>query len=111
KKPDVGKNYPVQTPVESDDFNTPVLGLQWQWQANPQATWLFTGNGSLRLYTQKFPDSARNLWDVPNILMQKLPAPEFTATTKMDFYPNTKNINEQAGLIMMGKSYASLSLK
>ncbi|HYF70730.1 MAG TPA: glycoside hydrolase 43 family protein [Ohtaekwangia sp.] len=111
KKPEVGKVYPVQTPVESDDFNGHTLGLQWQWQANPQATWLFTGNGLLRLYTQKNSDSASNLWDVPNILMQKIPAPEFTATTKMDFSPNTKNINEQAGLMMMGKSYASLSLK
>ena len=34
KKPNVGKTYPIQNPVESDEFNEPVLGKQWQWHAN-----------------------------------------------------------------------------
>lgn len=34
RKPDVGRTYPVQTPVESDDFDSPVLGKQWEWHAN-----------------------------------------------------------------------------
>jgi beta-xylosidase len=111
KKPNVGKTYPVQTPAESDEFNDIKLGLQWQWHANPQATWLFTSNaGYLRLYSQKVPDSSKNYWDVPNLLLQKLPAEEFTATTKLKFTHNQKLEGEKAGFIVMGQSYAYLAL-
>lgn len=113
QKPNVGKNYPIQTPVESDEFNDRAMGKQWQWQANPKATWSFfyPEKGVLRLYTQQAPDSARNLWDVPNILLQKFPAEVFTATTKVTFSPNEKIKGEKTGLIIMGQSYAHLSLK
>jgi beta-xylosidase len=113
KKPDVGKTFPVQTPQESDEFNENSLGLQWQWMANPEATWYYMNstNGSLRLYSQKIPDSANNLWDVPNVLLQKFPADEFMVTTKMSFQPNEKLKNEKAGLTIMGMSYADLALK
>jgi len=113
KKPNVGKVYPVETPVESDEFGTAELGLQWQWQANPQPTWLFTdaANSVLKLYTAKIPDGAKNLWDVPNLLMQKFPADEFMVTAKLSFKPNPKLENEQTGIVVMGRSYAQLSIK
>jgi beta-xylosidase len=113
KKPNVGKVYPIQTPVESDEFNGRALGPQWQWQANPKATWSFLNaeKGTLRLYSDQVPDSARNYWDVPNILLQKFPTEEFKTTTKLTFSPNTKIENEKAGLIIMGQSYANLSIK
>ena len=113
KKPNVGKVYPIETPAESDEFNSWQLGLQWQWQANPQATWLFTdaNKSVLKLYTAKIPDEAKNLWDVPNLLMQKFPADEFTVNTKVNFKPNPKLENEQTGLVVMGRSYAKLSIK
>lgn len=113
KKPNVGKTYPVQTPQESDEFNENALGMQWQWMANPQATWYYMNatNGSLRLYSAKIPDSANNLWDVPNVLLQKFPAEEFMVTTKMNFQPNDKLENEKAGLTIMGMSYADIALK
>jgi len=112
KKPNVGKTYPITTPVESDEFNGNTLGLQWQWMANPQPTWYFTdpAKGVLRLYSANMPDSANNLWDVPNVLLQKFPAEEFTATVKMTFYPNQKLKNEKAGLAVMGLSYANINL-
>jgi beta-xylosidase len=110
KKPSTGKQL-INTPAESDEFNNALLGLQWQWQANPKAMWAFVNNGALRLYSQKTPDDAKNLWDVPNILMQKFPAEEFTVTTKLSFKPNTKIENEKVGLVVLGRSYASLSLK
>ena len=112
KKPNVGKTYPITTPTESDEFNEDRLGLQWQWMANPQPTWYFTdpAKGVLRLFSAKTPDSANNLWDVPNVLLQKFPAEEFTATTKMSFHPNEKLENEKAGLAIMGLSYACINL-
>ena len=111
RKPNVGKTYPVNTPAEGDEFNTTPLGLQWQWQANPSAAWSFISNGVLRLYTQKIADSARNYWDVPNLLLQKFPAEEFTVTTKMKFTKNPKLQGERAGLLIMGYSYAGVALK
>lgn len=113
KKPNVGKVYPIENPVESDEFGSVNLGLQWQWQANPQPTWWFTdaGKGVLKLYTSKIPDEAKNLWDVPNLLMQKFPADEFMATTKLNFKPNAKLENEKTGLVVMGRSYAQMSIK
>jgi beta-xylosidase len=113
KKPDVGRVYTIEAPQESDEFNESSLGLQWQWMANPEATWYYmnSANGSLRLYSQKIPDSANNLWDVPNVLLQKFPSDEFMVTTKMNFHPNEKLQNEKAGLTIMGMSYADIALK
>jgi beta-xylosidase len=113
KKPAVGKTYPLQTPAESDEFNGTSTGLQWQWMANPKATWAFanSSNGSLRLFSDKLPDSAKNLWNAPNVLLQKFPAEEFMATTKLTFTPNTRLEGERAGLVVMGFSYAGLTLK
>ena len=109
KKPDVGKTYPRQTPLESDEFNGRTLGLQWQWMANPKSTWAFIYHGKLRLFSDH-PDSVKNLWEAPNVLLQKFPAEEFMVTAKIAFNPNTK-LEEKAGLVVMGCSYAGLALK
>lgn len=109
KKPNVGKTYPKITPPDTDEFNTPKLGLQWQWQANPQEAWaLPTSTGSLRMFSVYQPDSIKNLWLLPNILAQKLPADEFTARVKVRFSP--KFDFERFGLIMFGSDYAYISL-
>lgn len=107
--PEVGKRYPMAAPQTSDEFNERTLGLQWQWQANPKATWYYmTGMGDLRLYAQLFKKDYKNYWDVPNVLMQKFPAETFTVTTKFTFHP--LNDGDKTGLIIMGRNYACLSL-
>lgn len=109
-KPLVRKGLPILTPPESDEFNSLRPGLQWQWQANPSAIWsMMTGN-ALRLYSWKSPDTVLNLWDVPNLLLQKTPADVFTATTSLKFYPNSR-LNEETGLTVMGRSYARVFLR
>ncbi|GAB3198215.1 beta-xylosidase [Pontibacter aydingkolensis] len=112
KKPNVGKVYPVATPQESDEFDGNKLGLQWQWHANPKVTWAFAnpGKGNLRLFNDKVPEGTKNLWDVPNLLLQKFPAETFTATTKLKFTPNQKLQNERTGLLVMGEDYAYIGL-
>jgi beta-xylosidase len=65
----------------------------------------------LRLFSALEADSVRNLWEVPHVLQQKFPADRFRATVKLQFVPNTKLEGEQAGLAVMGMSYASLSLR
>lgn len=109
KKPNVGKTYPITTVADSDEFNSLKMGLQWQWQANPKEGWAFpTASGSLRMFSVYQPDSINNLWNLPNILGQKLPAEEFTATVKFTFKPKFKN--EQFGLVMFGSDYANISI-
>jgi beta-xylosidase len=107
-KPNVGKTWPVQTPPESDEFNGTGMGLQWQWQANPKPYWAFAGNGRLRLFSWQIPDTAKNLWFVPNVLMQKFPAEEFTATVKLEFKPRLDG--EKTGFVVMGADYAWIGL-
>ena len=46
---------------------------------------------------------------MPNLLLQKFPAPEFNATTKLTLTPRADN--EKAGLIVMGLDYAYLSIQ
>jgi beta-xylosidase/lysophospholipase L1-like esterase len=111
KKPNVGKTYPVATPAESDEFDSPVLGLQWQWQANPNPLWYFPmpDRSSLRLYAWQIFPEYKNLWGAPHLLMQKLPALDFKATTKFTFSPSREG--ERAGLVIMGMDYAAISLQ
>ena len=112
KKPNVGKVYASVTPAETDEFNSDTLGLQWQWHANPKIQWyaLMRNTGYLRLFA--YPsDSSKNLWTVPNLLLQKFPAPDFTATTKVEWNIEWDSWQKKkAGLIIMGNDYAYLSI-
>lgn len=108
-KPDVGQTFPIVTPIESDEFNMPKLGLQWQWHANPKQAWAFpSSNGYLRMYGQYYPEDYTNFWDIPNLLLQKLPAPSFAASTKLSAV--LMNEGDKVGLIMMGHDYAYIAL-
>jgi beta-xylosidase len=110
-KPNVGKNHPAAAPQTSDEFDAPGLGLQWQWHANFSASWfsLSARPGWLRLYSAPLPVNATNSWSVPHLLLQKFPAPEFTAGTKLDF--SRLAIGEKAGLVVMGIDYAQLAVE
>ena len=101
----------VRTPADSDDFDTPRLGLQWQWHANPGIAWymLNPSQGFLRLYCKKQAPGLRNLWDMPNLLLQKLVAEEYTATAKLRFTPG--GAGDRTGLVVMGMDYATLELR
>ncbi|MGO1244226.1 glycoside hydrolase 43 family protein [Sphingobacterium sp. JB170] len=113
KKPNVSKIYPRETPAESDEFSSPQLGLQWQWQANPEGNWLMASNqGNLVLYTQQPPnDGNSNLLDMPHILTQKFPAESFQATTKIQLVNNDKIQEERAGFAVVGEDYSQLYIK
>lgn len=109
RKPKVNQASAIEIPQTTDEFNNSELNLAWQWQANFYEHWysLAENAGSLRLYTQYNPDM-HSLWMVPNLLLQKFPAPEFTVTTKI----NVSNLKEKekAGLIIMGLDYAAITL-
>ncbi|OXA90475.1 glycoside hydrolase family 43 protein [Flavobacterium hercynium] len=109
KKPNVGKQYPIESPAESDEFNAPKLGLQWQWQANAQVHWGFpTSLGYLNLFC--LPTITYNkIADAPNLLLQKFPAETFTTTTKLTF--NARLNGESTGLLIMGLDYSYACFK
>jgi beta-xylosidase len=112
KKPGVNAQSAISTPPDSDNFDDPQLGLQWQWHANPKATWAFIhpGKKQLRLFTEQRPANAVNLWAVPNLLLQKFPAESFKVDTRFRFTPNDRLVGEKAGLIIMGLDYAYLAI-
>lgn len=113
KKPNVGQTYPICTPQESDEFNSNILGLQWQWNGNANMKWYFCDQekGCIRLYSFPVPEDYKSLWDVSNLLLQKFPAPSFSATTKLKFSPIAKYKGERTGLVVMGLDYAALTIE
>ncbi len=98
-------------PVESDEFTEEKLGLQWQWNANPRVNWYakLRGTDFLRLFAIRQTNQMDNLLSVPNLLLQKFPAPNFKATTKLSLNPETLE-NVRAGIIILGNDYSTLYL-
>lgn len=73
KKPNVDAVYPITLPATSDEFNSPKLGLQWQWNHNPDPEkWSLTEHkGYLRLIAGK----ANNLTGARNTLTERVQGP------------------------------------
>ena len=100
----------IVNPVESDEFNSPVMGKQWQWHANYDEKFgVPTAFGTFRIYTYKLSEGWKNFWEVPNLLLQKTPADEFTVTTKLRF--TSKADGQFGGLLMMGLDYSALVVR
>ena len=64
------EDMPEYEIVRGDDFSSEKLGLQWQWQANPNREnySLTAAPGHLRLYCRRNPDRDNLLWYAPNVL-------------------------------------------
>lgn len=109
-KPGVGASYLPMFPQTSDDFSAARLGLQWQWHANNQHGWysLTDRPGYLRLFARSMGEGV-NLWQAPHLLLQKLPAPDFTATTRLSL--DSAGPGTTAGLLVMGTDYACIALQ
>ncbi len=109
KKPQSSSSK-IVNPAESDEFNLPTMGKQWQWQANYDEKYgVPTAFGTFRIYTHKLEQGWKNLWLVPNMLLQKTPADRFTVTTKLRL--TTKADGQFGGLIMMGLDYSALVVR
>ena len=108
-KPDMKRPSAAAEPATSDEFEGAALGLQWQWNANPRPEWssLTARSGYLRLACLPGP-AAWNLYNQPNLLLQKFPAPVFTVTTKLELAAGAPG--ERAGLIVFGYDYAWIGL-
>ncbi|MDM1298422.1 glycosyl hydrolase 43 family protein [Empedobacter falsenii] len=110
KKPTISNKSEIINPSETDEFKGNDIGLQWQWSANPSIVWYskLANQNFLRLFSIKVPENSNNLWTVPNLLTQKFPAPNFTASTKVKLTPEDATEGKTAGLLIMGTDYQSL---
>lgn len=111
-KPVAGK-FAIKNPATSDEFSSPKLGLQWQWNANWKSDWysLTAHKNQLRLFSVQDPSytQKKNMWDVPSLLLQKLPAEKFVVTTALD--TGHLQAGDSAGLIMYGFDYQWVGVK
>ncbi|MBR5116633.1 MAG: family 43 glycosylhydrolase, partial [Lachnospiraceae bacterium] len=111
RKPSVKKHdiAPCE-PANSDDFADGKPGLQWQWNANPSEDWLSPGpNGrGIRLRAVK-ANELRQIADIPNLLLQKWPAPEFVCETVMNV--QGLKAGDEAGIVSMGEFFGALSIR
>lgn len=82
EKPAVGKTYKIMCPQTTDEFNSKHLGLQWQWNHNPDnSRWSLTERkGYMRLKAS----FAKDLPNARNTLTQRVQGPLSTATVEME---------------------------
>jgi beta-xylosidase len=111
KKPDVEKTFEIEVPQTTDEFDFPMLGLQWQWEGNGQTSWisLDARKGRLRLFSQLPSTKYKNLWNVPSLMLQKFPAPAFRATTRLDCA--SLSSAEETGLLVFGLDYSYVGVR
>ncbi|MGJ7029679.1 beta-galactosidase [Niabella hirudinis] len=106
-KPGVGKTYPVIVPATSDEFSSKKLGLQWQWNHNPDnSKWSLTERpGYLRLHG----GYAKDLLNARNSLSQRVQGPASAAVTELDF--GHMKDGDMAGLAVFEKPYAFVGVE
>jgi len=108
EKPDL-PTQPIAIPQTSDEMDATAdgrLAPQWQWHANHDEGWfdLRARPGWLRLRARPLP--ARGWATAPHLLLQKLPAPSFTADTAVELGGGAGAL--MAGLAVVGESSAAL---
>ncbi len=96
--PDAGPWSPQDRLQESDEFSGPTLGLQWEWNHNPDdSKWSLSARpGFLRLEA----GPADHLVTARNTLTQILQGPEATITTRLDISGLSEG--QRAGLVLFG---------
>jgi beta-xylosidase len=109
-KPKTSAPVDIENPVESDEFNSPNIGRQWQWHANYDEKFgIPTAFGTFRIYTHKLSAGWKSFWEIPNLLLQKTPNETFTVTTKLRM--TSKADGQFGGLVMMGLDYSALVVR
>lgn len=108
QKPTIEVTQPIQAQSMDDEFNNSYISPLWQWHANKGLDWgmSYPGEGVFRMFCQLYPDDYNNLWDVPNILLQKIPATKFECLAKVRI--SLKNSDERCGFLVMGSDYCTL---
>lgn len=103
------KNMPHYAILTCDDFAGEKLGLQWQWQANPQARFYEMAKPGLRLFCLANPERESLLWYAPNALTQIPQSPDLTATAKVTL--RGEKDGDLAAIGFIGHRYAYCALE
>ncbi len=94
----------------NDEFDSTQLGLQWQWQANYEPWFGSTSNlGFMRIYSCILGEQVNNMFDVPNMLLQKIPSTGCVATANVKIV--AKDEQCRSGIVVMGLDYAALLIQ
>lgn len=110
RKPDVGAEYPIEAPAASDEFDSPTLGLQWQWNANYNNDWYaMDPEGSSIVLNAMYKEASESISNVPNLLLQKWIMPEFVADTVIDIEKLQQG--DTAGMVSMGMRYGAVAVR
>lgn len=96
--------------AQSDDFSSEQLGLQWQWQANPdESNYSLTEHpGHLRLYCRKNEKRENLLWYAPNVLTQIPQKNALQMTVKMRL--ESRMTGDFGGIGIVGHDYGYIGL-
>lgn len=104
------KNHAKPAGLDAYTAQTPTEDL-FQWHANYRDFYGFPAVGSMmRIYGHKLSSRFRNMWNVPNLWLQKLPCESFEATAKVQISAKSASEGVSSGLIIMGWDYARLGL-
>lgn len=107
QKPNVGKTYSIKSPATTDEFSGKELGLQWQWNHNPDnCKWsLAERKGYMRLKASL----AKDLTNARNTLTQRVQGPLSTGTVEMD--ASRMKDGNVAGFGVFQKPYIYLAVR
>ncbi len=99
QKPDLPEQ-PINCTPTSDDFKGEKLGLQWQWNHNPEDDkWSLSRRQGW--YSVKGNAAVQDILEVKNILTQRLIGASGYIRVKVSV--RDMELNQQAGLIMVGR--------
>ncbi len=99
------ENRPKYQIAASDDFTGDALGMQWQWQANPQPTFYRMMGPGLALNC--LPENC--LWTAPNVLTQIPQHRDFRVSVDVTLHPEKSG--DFAALGILGHEYGYLALE
>ena len=94
--------WPASIPV-SDEFETGI-GLQWQWQANPDPAWFQARKPGLRLYAAP----ADTMYQAGQFLSQIMQSYDFDMEVSLESHLQP---GDAAGIGMMGYPYHALTIE
>lgn len=82
----------------------------FQWHGNYEDAFGFpTPASMMRIYSHRLA-ADDNLWNVPNLWLQKFPAESFTATADVQVSVKATSEGASSGIVVMGRDYCSLGL-
>lgn len=83
----------------------------YEWHSNYNDLFGFpTPQSLVRIYGHKLSKDFVNIWEVPNLWLQKFPAEEFTLTSKARISAKANADGVSSGLVVMGWDYCRFGL-